>query len=270
MRHLAELLKIELAHAVGIMEMIWHSAGQETPQGDIGSALDSDIAYWCAWRKKPEVLVAALLDAGWIESHPEYRLLIHDWPDHCEQTVRKWLARKKQKFLPVYGNTDAECPPNVRTVSAECPPNVRTVSAECPDSIRTASIHTRAGLAWLGLASEGVKGEPQFLDPNGGLSSMVDRLCTLHRKTGDRSLVERTLVSIISPLPDGEQAARAELIESRHQKWCETEWNECDKRFVPKLSTWLIDGGWRDEPNGEPEDPHAGAPMWHPGDPPND
>lgn len=105
MRELARLLDIPLAHAVGIMEMLWHYTGQETPEGDIGTATDQEIAAAVTWSKKPSQLVDALVSANWLDRDERYRLVIHDWPDHAEQAVIKMLARSKRDFLPTYGRS---------------------------------------------------------------------------------------------------------------------------------------------------------------------
>lgn len=107
MYDLAARLKIELPHAVGIMEMLWQHAAQYTRQGDIGTLDDQDIAAAVKWSKRPEALIEGLVGSGWLHRHDEYRLYVHDWPDHCEQSVEKWLKSQKppKDFLPVYGKT---------------------------------------------------------------------------------------------------------------------------------------------------------------------
>lgn len=133
MHALASALGIRLYSAVGIMEMLWHYTGQHTPEGDIGSVPDAEIASAVSWEKKPEKLVSALVDSNWVNRHEKYRLYVHDWPDHCEQSVRKWLDRNRKKFLPVYGqSTDS----------------VRTNDGQLPDVVQASR---GLGLAGLGL-----------------------------------------------------------------------------------------------------------------------
>lgn len=104
MHLLAESLKQPLYSAVGIMEMLWHFVGQNAPRGDIGSVPDRQIAAAVAWDGKADKLIDGLVSSVWLDRHEEYRLVVHDWPEHCEQSVRKWLLRNKKNFLPVYGN----------------------------------------------------------------------------------------------------------------------------------------------------------------------
>ncbi len=102
---LAEALSIQLPYAVGILEMLWHHAAQHTPRGDIGSIPDAAIKEaCCAPRRQP--LIEALLSAKWVHRTTEdYRMYLHDWPDHCEQAVVKLLESRRQDFLPVYGKS---------------------------------------------------------------------------------------------------------------------------------------------------------------------
>src|SRR5690349_5150367 len=100
---LAEALNIALAHAVGIMEMLWQHAAATTPRGDIGSLPDRAIAEAVGWKKDPTLLTKALVEKGWLDANEEHRLIVHDWPDHCEQTVVKWLQYNGKDFLEVYG-----------------------------------------------------------------------------------------------------------------------------------------------------------------------
>lgn len=98
MSRLAETLGIPKAYAVGLLEMLWHFTGRFAPRGDIGRYPDSDIARAVGWETEPSKLIHALLQEGWIDSDNAYRLLIHDWPEHCEQAVRKYLSRNKLRF----------------------------------------------------------------------------------------------------------------------------------------------------------------------------
>lgn len=99
MRRLARALKINRAWAVGIMECLWHWAARFAPQGDIGRHSNEDIAEACCWEADPSVLVQTLIDCGWIEKDAKHRLVIHDWHDHCDQAVAKYISRNNLPFL---------------------------------------------------------------------------------------------------------------------------------------------------------------------------
>lgn len=116
-------LKIRRFMAVGILESLWHLTAREAPRGDIGRLSDERIAIGIDWGGDAHRLVSALIDAGWIDqigddppagqrrsvtpidaspivndadrcqSAGHQRLLIHDWPDHCDEAVKKYLKR---------------------------------------------------------------------------------------------------------------------------------------------------------------------------------
>lgn len=134
MHALAAALNVPLYSAVGIMEMLWHYAGEHTPEGDIGSVSDQEIATAVAWDRKPGVLINALIKSHWLDFHELYRLTIHDWPDHCEQSVRRKLERNRKAFLSVYNNLNTG------------------VTGQCPVSVQPASMDSVRASRGLGLA----------------------------------------------------------------------------------------------------------------------
>lgn len=104
---LAEALKIELPHAVGILVMLWEFCADQFPRGDIGTASDLEIAVAAGWKKRPLLLINALCDekSRWLDRDTEHRLIVHDWPDHAEYEVCRKLIRLKKDFLPIYGKS---------------------------------------------------------------------------------------------------------------------------------------------------------------------
>jgi hypothetical protein len=97
-KDLARRLNIGRPQAIGTLAMLWSWASEFTPAGDIGRYSDDMIADEVCWGGTASELVRALLDAGWIEPDAEFRLRIHDWPDHCEDTIHARLARAHQRF----------------------------------------------------------------------------------------------------------------------------------------------------------------------------
>ena len=99
MKDLAKLLRIPLPYAVGIMEMLWHHVSRFAIQGDIGKWPDKNIARAVGWAGNPERLVNALVESGWLDRDPDYRLLVHDWDQHADQSVSKTLKNKSIDFI---------------------------------------------------------------------------------------------------------------------------------------------------------------------------
>lgn len=96
--HLAILLQIPVAQAVGHLEMLFHFTGRYSPQGDIGRWPDAMVATRCGWSDDAEPFIAAMVEAGWIERNETHRLVVHDWPEHAEDTVRKALEARGLTF----------------------------------------------------------------------------------------------------------------------------------------------------------------------------
>lgn len=102
MKELARLLKIEVHAAVGILEMLWHFTGEFAPCGDIGRIKDPAIAEGVSWRKDPDTLIRAMVGSGWLDRSETHRLIVHDWDQHADESVKKKLTRMHAWFLPEY------------------------------------------------------------------------------------------------------------------------------------------------------------------------
>jgi hypothetical protein len=99
MGDLAARLGIEWCHANGIMERLWQYAQRYSPRGDIGRFNDYVIADAVKWKGDPAALVGALVEARWLDRHPEFRLVIHDWADHCDEYVHRDVALAGELFV---------------------------------------------------------------------------------------------------------------------------------------------------------------------------
>jgi hypothetical protein len=104
MKDLARRLKIPLPYAVGIMEMLWHQVSKYAIQGDVGKWPDEAIAEAVHWKGDTDKLVNALVDSGWLDRDPDYRLVVHDWDQHADQSVCKTLKNKGLGFVTTTAN----------------------------------------------------------------------------------------------------------------------------------------------------------------------
>jgi hypothetical protein len=95
-RRLAAKLHIDLSHALGIIEAMLHvAAGQlPYPDGGIGRMSNQDIADEMFVRRiNAEKLINAMLFAGQLEPNENCRLYIHDFHEHCWDSIDVHLAR---------------------------------------------------------------------------------------------------------------------------------------------------------------------------------
>jgi hypothetical protein len=224
MYSLAKLLKIRLPEAVGIMEMLWHHANQHTPQGDIGSLPDEAVAEAVAWDRKPEILIDALVSSRWIERNEEFRLILHDWPDHCEQSSVKWLEYNHKSFLPIYG------------VSLE---NRKRISRKSPAP--------REAMA-MAMALDDSKKENQEADFS--FEETFERLYAAHPKKEGKILAEQALAVACEPPAD--VGAILAKIEAAHALWL-PEFKRAGK-FAPQLHRWISDQKYLDDPPATEEE----------------
>lgn len=118
---LADRLGVGLAQTLGHLTLLWAFTGRKAPQGNIGKWPDGAIARACDWQGDSKAFVEALVDAGFVDRHPDHRLLVHHWSDHAERWVRASLKKLGQDFIS--GNTEPTTEPTVvaTTEASPCP-----------------------------------------------------------------------------------------------------------------------------------------------------
>ncbi len=97
-RMLQSKLGVKRWEAVGILESLWHFAAQYAKRGDIGKWSNEEIAAAIEWEGNPDELVAALVASKYLDESSEFRLLVHDWETHADQTVARADEVKKLGF----------------------------------------------------------------------------------------------------------------------------------------------------------------------------
>ena len=78
----------------GLLECLWQRAWRDCPRGDIGRLTNDEIAVIADWQGDADILVAALVETGWLDVSDEHRLLIHDWHEHAPYWLKGVVARK--------------------------------------------------------------------------------------------------------------------------------------------------------------------------------
>lgn len=102
-RRLARRLELPRYAVVGLLELLWHFTAQFARRGDVGRYADVDLADALAWDREPAELITALVETGWLDEHPEHRLVVHHWHDHADEAVRKALQRAGEDFVDGVG-----------------------------------------------------------------------------------------------------------------------------------------------------------------------
>ncbi|HEX5464432.1 MAG TPA: hypothetical protein VFW88_06920 [Burkholderiales bacterium] len=94
---LKSALKCSLPTVIGHLELLWKFVAQHAPQGDIGKWPDAAIAGACCWEGEPPDFIEALIEHGYVETSDRYRLLVHDWHEHCPQWLPHARGRRDEQ-----------------------------------------------------------------------------------------------------------------------------------------------------------------------------
>ncbi len=89
----ADELDIRLREAWGMLDRLFGLTQQYAERGGIGRVFtDKQLARrldWTGEGERPEILIQALESAGFIDSHPVHRFVVHDWPEHAPEYTKK-------------------------------------------------------------------------------------------------------------------------------------------------------------------------------------
>jgi len=89
---LAATLKLEQYAAVGLMVSLWTWAINHAPDGDLSKFPPAAIASACHWKRKPDVLLEALKECGYVTD----TLQIHDWYMYAGKLIDRREANAKR------------------------------------------------------------------------------------------------------------------------------------------------------------------------------
>lgn len=95
---LCRLLSVPRYSAIGIVESLWHFTAKHATAGDVGKWSNDEIAVAIGWDGEPDGLIVALVEARFLDEIDGPRLIVHDWPVHCEDGIHNALARRGEFF----------------------------------------------------------------------------------------------------------------------------------------------------------------------------
>jgi hypothetical protein len=96
---LAAALGVPRYAAVGLLECLWHWTAAYAPRGNIGAYDDAMIAASVGWTEDPAAFVGTLVRCGFLDLDPTFRLAVHDWHVHADQSVQRVLTRLGTWFI---------------------------------------------------------------------------------------------------------------------------------------------------------------------------
>lgn len=106
-KRLACRLKKPLYQVMGLLTALWDATVTNAPAGNIGRLDNKDIAAALEWEGDADELIDALVDAQWLDRDDRpaaaggYRLVVHQWSEHCPDYVRSMVKRMKLEFADV-------------------------------------------------------------------------------------------------------------------------------------------------------------------------
>lgn len=244
MSRLMRRLKLRRYMAVGLCELLWATVAKETPRGDIGKLSDEDVAIALDWNKDPIDLIGGFIGAGFIERHEGFRLVIHDWYDHCQDGVHSKLARARLFFW------DGRQPKLIGLRQDEKTAAILDYSALNALSTTMQPVAVQLTDHNLALPSLALPLPSQAITPRG--DETFERIYAKHPRKGHRTAAEMNLAQSC--------AIGADLVEIErvHGLCVQFEWVNGQQKFAPFLDQWLIDKGWKYPPTAESPPPSNG------------
>lgn len=97
-KRLAKAIGAPAYAAMGLVEALVHWSCRYAPSGNVGKYADDEIEEAVGWDGSPGQMVPTMIEAGFLEAHAEYRVVIHDWYDHADDAVHMALARAGERF----------------------------------------------------------------------------------------------------------------------------------------------------------------------------
>jgi hypothetical protein len=153
---LARLLGMDWVTAWGLATALWQWSTKYAPTGLVTTQTVEDFCDRIRFGGDPDDLSAAFAGAGLFDDHAK-GWLIHDWPEHCEDSVHMALARKgayfadgtkpkmnrlsvkeKEEAEALYARQDAQEAHSVQPKGE----SVRTESAQEAHDVRTSLSHS--------------------------------------------------------------------------------------------------------------------------------
>ncbi len=120
--HLAELLHLDVDTTVGKLARLWAWAKlAQNERGELGRLPDEELAGIMRWKKKPELLTRALLEAGLLERGAEGGLIIHGWYEVNGKSAEKARHdRERKRAVSRDTNTDTNTKTKTDTAFSSC------------------------------------------------------------------------------------------------------------------------------------------------------
>jgi hypothetical protein len=287
-RKLARRIGYPIWAARGLAESLWHVTAKLAPHGDLGRLDNEDIADQIGWDEDPDQLIDALVAVRLLDQHPDHRLIVHDWHEHCDSGVRQKLKRRGEDFVQPASKASggAKSPPSEPETAGESGQSdpdepddsehdtTREPSAKAEGGLSHNTLKhghnisnplpaQRSGCAGSGTGSgtgagpgtgDGREPPPSEL---GRYPEEFQRLWQAYPAKGRRGIVptfNAWLDTDPHRPPTDELLARLDTLKRSDTHWL--------NGYVPRIDRWLRDHGWEDAVHEDEPSPSAGGVDW--------
>lgn len=236
-RKLSRLLKSE-ALAVGHLELLWHAA-YEDGEARLGGALEVESA--ARWKGKRGVLIAALVDSGFVDDLGGDAYAVHDLLEHAPAYVRKRRQRETERRLTDQSVTSQRlvADSTLTTTPAPCSlhplPTTTTSSNSPPANLDTLAVPARVKPA-----------------KRNGHDPEIVRFFDAFYADYPRHQGKQAALKAFAKLKPDRDVLRA-INRDIHAKIERGDWLPEDperSRFIPLPATYLNGRRWEDESHG--------------------
>lgn len=97
-RRLARALSIPPCFALGMLEAMWDVTAEHAPDGAIGAMSDEDIAMEMFYDGDASKMIEAMVAAELLDRDETFRLIVHDWHIHSDDTTDVKLGRWRRRY----------------------------------------------------------------------------------------------------------------------------------------------------------------------------
>lgn len=96
------MLAVPIYAAYGLAECLWHFTARHAIEGNVGKWTDDEIAGQIGWDVADAGrLIEALVACRLLDRHSKHRLVVHDWHEHCDESVTKTVRNRKLTFASI-------------------------------------------------------------------------------------------------------------------------------------------------------------------------
>jgi hypothetical protein len=255
LKKLARKLNIPIYAAVGLLECLWHLTAREAPRGDIGRLCDEDICVGLDWDGDEAALIAALVEARWLDRSDVHRLIVHDWHDHADDATKKLVSRNGWTFSSLPQEASQDLPDGKEHEETVLDKSRATVEvsgnvATCRDVSRLPEPEPEpepeSSLSASAPAPAEARAAPSARQVKEAVEAQWREFETAYPKRGGDRKAAKGREKFLQLVKNGEDPDRIVEGARRYAAWCDAT-GKTKSEFVQQMPTWLGNRGWEED-----------------------